>query len=203
MISYENDQCCYYLCGPTDIPVFCFEWISLRTIGIFWYVKTRLNSDRIWLILCITASLKPIPSYVHLVINVSAVQWLLVPLLLNGFIWNQAWLSNYIHFTMWDAVTYPFPIFNCCCAEVRIINTLISSEVMRALASAQSFIKSNAYMQMKAWHLLWALSYFDRNLSIVHWLQYINWHYKQCLCKNTLEIVSSSLSIGKTWSHDV
>ena len=29
-----------------------------------------------------------------------------------------AWISNYIHYKVWDEITYPFPNFNSCTIEV-------------------------------------------------------------------------------------
>ena len=28
------------------------------------------------------------------------------------------WISNYIHYELWDKITYPFPNFNCAAVEV-------------------------------------------------------------------------------------
>ena len=39
-------------------------------------------------------------------------------LLLTWINVNPAWISNYIHYTVWDEITYPFPNFNGCTVEV-------------------------------------------------------------------------------------
>ena len=39
----------------------------------------------------------------------------------------SAWISNYVHYKMWDEMTYPFPNFNGCTVEVwEWINNFIS-----------------------------------------------------------------------------
>ena len=35
-----------------------------------------------------------------------------------GLTWIPAWISNYIHYKVWDEITYPFPNFNSCTVEV-------------------------------------------------------------------------------------
>ena len=40
------------------------------------------------------------------------------PLLLTWIDLIPAWISNYIHYKVWDEITYPFPNFNGCTVEV-------------------------------------------------------------------------------------
>ena len=32
---------------------------------------------------------------------------------------NEAWINDYIHYKVWDDITYPFPTFNDATVEVR------------------------------------------------------------------------------------
>ena len=43
---------------------------------------------------------------------------LLGPLLLTSFNLIPAWISNYIHYNVWDEITYPFLNFNGATVEV-------------------------------------------------------------------------------------
>ena len=40
------------------------------------------------------------------------------PFYLHGLTLIPAWISNYIHYKMWDEITYPFLNFNRCTVEV-------------------------------------------------------------------------------------
>ena len=40
------------------------------------------------------------------------------PFYLHGLILIPAWISNDIHFNVWDEITYPFLNFNGCTVEV-------------------------------------------------------------------------------------
>ena len=41
-----------------------------------------------------------------------------VPFYYHGLTFISAWISNYIHYNVWDKITYPFPNFNCATIEV-------------------------------------------------------------------------------------
>ena len=47
---------------------------------------------------------------------VTRLYWLVLQLVQLTSI--PAWISNYIHFKMWDEITYPFPNFNCAAIEL-------------------------------------------------------------------------------------
>ena len=36
----------------------------------------------------------------------------------HGLTWIPVWTSNYIHYNVWDEITYPFLNFNGCTVEV-------------------------------------------------------------------------------------
>ena len=40
------------------------------------------------------------------------------PLHQHGVTWIPAWISDYIHYKVWDEITYSFPNFNSCTVEV-------------------------------------------------------------------------------------
>ena len=40
------------------------------------------------------------------------------PFYLHGLTLIPAWISNYIHYKVWDEITYPFLNFNGCTVEV-------------------------------------------------------------------------------------
>ena len=46
----------------------------------------------------------------------------------------QAWISNYIHYEVWDEITYPFPNFKSCTIEVwKLIGNFIPHFMMDGL----------------------------------------------------------------------
>ena len=58
----------------------------------------------------------PTHVYIHsMTLHVEIYQW---PLLLIWFNFNPSMISNYIHYNVWDEITYPFQNFNGCTVEV-------------------------------------------------------------------------------------
>ena len=49
---------------------------------------------------------------------VYALLWLGAPFINMDLILIPAWISNYIHYKVWDEITYPFPNFNSAAVEV-------------------------------------------------------------------------------------
>ena len=84
--------------------------------GAYWIGQTFVQTISI-LLLCFLAYVIAVGFSYQAIVSI-ALTWLLGALSLIWFNLIPAWISNHIHYKVWDEITYSFPNFNGCTVEV-------------------------------------------------------------------------------------